>query len=638
MRELRGFTPARLASVISVTMVAFMLAAGAAHGAVNDTTLLSRAGGFGGAPGFSGEELAANNNGRWVAFVSDATNLTPGAPAGVKSIYLVDTATGQIQLVSRAPGAAGDSATADSTSPAISPGGRYVTFQSTADNLSDADNDSFSNIYVRDTWMHTTTLISRAAGATGAGANGNSRNPSISFDAKTVAFESDADNLTADANPSYTNVFARDNESQDTVLVSRASPTFANPDGDPADGGVANGGSTNPSVSYDGLRVAFQSDATNLATNDDDAVTDVFVRNMKTRSTFIASCASGASGDSCTDLEGAPANGDSTEPALSWDGGYVAYQSDASNLVPEDDHPGTDVFKRALTASVTTLVSRAYGPDGAPANGASIAPSISGGGQGQFVAFLSVATNLSEDPTSYLKAIVRDTLNGTTAQASRASGATGAPADDNALASAISGKGGFLVFTSDANNLSGEDDDAFPSVFLRQLDPAPPPPPAPLPPAPPGHCHLPPCPVESGGEAHLGHGDTGHTGPGHGAGHAGGHEGHDEAGPSQTLFAPSRQDVDRLYVMVQVHEAATVVVTARVNVPGASRVYRFKSFKRKLPIHAVRRVKLKLAPKAMRLVKRALRKGHKLRARVKTTARDATGNSGIARDSILLRP
>lgn len=637
MRELRGFTPARLASVIPMTMAVLMLAASAAHGAVNDTTLLSRAGGFGGTPGFSGEELATNNNGRWVAFVSDATNLTPGAPAGVKSIYLVDTATGQIQLVSRAPGAAGNPATADSTSPAISPGGRYVAFQSTADNLSDADNDSFSNIYVRDTWMHTTTLISRAPGVTGAGANGNSRNPSISFDAKTVAFESDADNLTADANPSYTNVFARNNESQDTILISRANPTFANPDGDPADGGVRNGGSTNPSVSHDGLRIAFQSDATNLSTNDDDTVTDVFVRDLKTRSVFIVSCASGVGFDQCTPLEGGPANGDSTEPSLSWDGGFVVFQSDAGNLVTEEDHPGTDVFWRALSANTTKLVSRAYGPDGAPANGASIAPTISGNGQGQFVAFMSVATNLSEDTSTYLKVFVRDALNGTIAQASRATGNTGAPADDTSIASAISGKGGFVAFSSDANNLSTEDDDAFPNVFLRQLDPAPPPPPPPIPPGPPAHCHIPPC-VESGGEQHAGHGDTGHTGAGHGAGNTGGHEGHDAAGPAQTLFAPSRQDVDKLYVMVQVHEAATVLVTARVNVPGSSRVLRFKSYKRKLPIHAVRRVKLKLAPGALRAVKRALRRGRKLRARVTTAAVDVAGNRGVAKDSIILRP
>jgi hypothetical protein len=233
---------------------------------------------------------------------------------------------------------------------------------------------------------------------------------------------------------------------------------------------------------------------------------------------------------------------------------------------------------------------------------------------------------------------VRDALNGTIAQASRATGNTGAPADDNSLASAISGKGGFVAFSSDANNLTTEDDDAFSNVFLRQLDPAPPPPPPPIPPGPPAHCHIPPCPVESGGGQHAGHEDTGHTGAGHGAGNTGGHEGHDAAGPAQTLFAPSRQDVDKLYVMVQVHEAATVLVTARVNVPGGSRVLRFKSYKRKLPIHAVRRVKLKLAPSALRAVKRALRRGRKLRARVTTAAVDVAGNRGVAKDSIILRP
>jgi WD40-like Beta Propeller Repeat len=638
MREFEGFRPARVAPAIAVLLAAFMLTCAAvAQGAAGDMTLLSRAGGFGGASGLSGDDLAINNNGRWVAFVSDATNLVPGAPGGgVKSVYLVDTVTGAIQLVSRADGTDGAPASDNATSPAISPGGRFVAFQSTADNLSDQDNDSFSNIYVRDTWNGATALISRATGPTGAGGNGNSRNPSVSFDAAVVAFESDADNLAVGADPNHTNVFARKADTQETILVSRANPTLTSPEGDPADGGVHNGGSTNPSISYDGFRIAFQSDATNLSTTDDDAVTDVFLRDLITRSTYLVSCASGVGFDQCAPLEGGPANGDSTEPSLSWDGGFVAFQSDASNLVPEEDHPGTDVFWRGLSANTTRLISRAYGPDGAPADGASIAPTISGKG-GQYVAFLSVATNLSEDTSSYLKVFVRDALNGTVAEASRAAGTTGALADDNSLASAISGKGGFVAFSSDANNLSSEDDDGFPNVFLRQLDPAPPPPPPPIPPGPPPHCHLPipPCLV-GGGDAHAGHGGAdhaGHTGADHGAGHV-----HDPNGPAQTLFAPSRQDIDKLYVMVQVHEESTLLVTARVNVPGSSRVYRFKPFQRKLAIHAVRKVKLKLPRTALRAVKRALRHGRKLRARVTATAIDATGSRGVAKDSIILRP
>ena len=81
-----------------------------------------------------------------------------------------------------------------------------------------------------------------------------------------------------------------------------------------------------------------------------------------------------------------------------------------------------------------------------------------------------------------------------------------------------------------------------------------------------------------------------------------------------------------------------VVTPATVSVPGASRAYRFKPVKLVVPLHGVRKIRLKLERRAIRPVKRALRRGRTLRARVTAIATDAAGNRGIARRAIKLKP
>ncbi|MDP8942876.1 MAG: hypothetical protein M3N16_01955 [Actinomycetota bacterium] len=112
-------------------------------------------------------------------------------------------------LVSRVgpSGAGGDGG---SESPAISADGRYVAFESNADNLSAEDNDAVLNVFVRDTQTGTTTLVSRAHGPGGAGGDGDSYGPAISADGRYVAFGSEADNLSAWDNDAVRDVFVRD--------------------------------------------------------------------------------------------------------------------------------------------------------------------------------------------------------------------------------------------------------------------------------------------------------------------------------------------------------------------------------------------------------------------------------------------
>jgi hypothetical protein len=260
---------------------------------------------------------------------------------------------------------------------------------------------------------------------------------------------------------------------------------------------------------------------------------------------------------------------------------------------------------------------------------------VSGEGEGQFVLFASAAENLSPDDVGTFDVFVRDVLNNTTNLVSRAGGLTGAGGTGSSVSPALSGDGRIAAFVSEADNLSASDDDGVWNLFARELRLEPPPPPEPLP--------------QGGHGGHTG-GETGHTDPGHaagGAGHtahggtggAGGtHANHDSTKPKQTLFAPGRQDVDKLYVMVQVHERSTLRVTGSVSVPGASRAYRFTPVKMLVPIHGVRRVRLKLDQRAVRTIKRSLRRGRTLRARVTATLTDAAGNRGLAKRAIKLKP
>jgi Tol biopolymer transport system component len=212
-------------------------------------------------------------NGRFVAFESDADNLTAETVAADRNIFVRDLVANTTTLVSRAGGPAGDPANGRSTDEAISADGRFVAFTSVAANLSTDDRDPLEDVFVRDTVAGTTTLVSRGTGAAGAPGDGASAEPSISADGRYVAFQSTATTFSdADADP-VRDVFVRDLIANTTTLVSRA----AGPAGAGADTDTE---APLPRVSGDGRYVAFVSDADNLSALDDDAVPDVFRRDV----------------------------------------------------------------------------------------------------------------------------------------------------------------------------------------------------------------------------------------------------------------------------------------------------------------------------------------------------------------------
>jgi Tol biopolymer transport system component len=337
------------------------------------TTLVSRAGGADGAVAeYDAYGPSISGDGRYVAFSSSAESLSPDDAAG-SDVFVRDLATATTTLVSRATGAAGAPASAESYDPSISADGRHVAFASRADNLSsEGTGPGSADIFVRDLDPGVTELVSRASGATGAVAS-ESYAPSISGDGRYVAFSSPASLSPEDFDaPSFPmDVFVRDRASAVTILVSRKSG---------AAGAAGDVQSEAPAISADGSHVAFSSDA--KLTGQRGYGRNVFVRDIVAGTTKLASVGDeGRAGDA------------KRNPSISADGRYVAFQTRGNGLSPVDADGRVDVFVRDMQKGLTVTASRASGSVGVPADAAAFDASISA--DGSFVAFDSRAANLS---------------------------------------------------------------------------------------------------------------------------------------------------------------------------------------------------------------------------------------------------
>ena len=416
------------------------------------TVLVSRRSGHAGdAADGSSSAPSLSADGQRVAFVSSARNLSGTDRDGVRDVFLRDTRRGVTILVSRAGGRAGAAANRHSIRPRISADGRYVAFESAASNLSDGARAGVRNIFVRDLRRRTTTLASRATGPRGAGAGADATGPSISRGGRRVAFESPASNLTHADDDTAVNrydVFVRDLRSGRTQLVSRASGVR----------GRAASASAQAMISADGRYVAFDSGADNLTREGNDAILEVYVRDLRRHRTLLASRASGR--------RGAPARGTASHPSISADGRYVAFESPAGNLSP-DDQRGFDVFVRDMRRGRTVLGTRAGGSRGAGADAAPECFSVSS--RGDDLAFESPARNLSpDDRDETTDVFLRGLGRGTTTLVSRADGRDGPAADADSGCPSMSADAAWVAFESFATNRSPVDRAASQDVFLRR--------------------------------------------------------------------------------------------------------------------------------------------------------------------------
>lgn len=267
----------------------------------------------------------------------------------------------------------------------------------------------------------------------------------LSGDGRYAVFESDADQLLAPgADPRKRHVFLCDRVAGTTVQLDTRT-----------DGTPANGSASAPSISTDGTRVAFQSDATNLTA---DAVPggsspQVFVKTLSTGAVVLASRANGAGG----------AIADAAYyPILDADGSHVVFLT-ADNLDPAFDlNAGTDIYLRVPGANTTALQSRGTGA--ANASGVQFdVPAISG--DGSVVAFTTDVTLAGADDVNG-QADVYTRSGSTTVLASRVSGGTAA-GNSRSTGPALSQNGSVVAFTSTATNLVAGDTNNAGDVFTR---------------------------------------------------------------------------------------------------------------------------------------------------------------------------
>lgn len=335
---------------------------------------------------------ALSADGRWVAFLSRASNMVAGSgnPLSRAMVYLHDRRDGGTVRISVA--ADGGLPDLDSECPSISDDGRRIVFASGARNLLATPSNEARDVYLHDRATGTTTRVS--VSATGGDPNENSVAPAISGDGRFVAFQSWATDLLpaarlpvsrrafAEATPQ---VYLRDLERGDTELVSVA---HAHPLEAP------NGRSVSPSISDDGRYVAFRTSATNLTATGDAELDDIVVRDRQTRTSWIASTSDALQSDCARDGQAFPCSaGSKGPPAISGDGRFVAFASRSLRHLPANRWHGDQIYlfdnqsRRLRRLSVDRT--------GLEGDACSWAPALSA--DGRLVAYASKSTLVPDD-------------------------------------------------------------------------------------------------------------------------------------------------------------------------------------------------------------------------------------------------
>jgi Tol biopolymer transport system component len=396
---------------------------------------------------FSGNP-SISADGRFVAFSSGASNLVPGDTNDETDIFVRDRLTNTTTRVS--VDSAGNQANSNSFSTSISADGRFVAFYSDASNIVPGDTNDTNDIFVRDRLTNTTTRVS--VDSAGNQANSFSSDPSISADGRFVAFDSFASNLVPGDTNRETDIFVRDTLTNTTTGVS-------------VDSAVNQGNtySYRPSISADGRFVAFISNIYNpfnIMVADGKEDTEIFVRDTLTNTTTRVS----------VDSAGNQWNGSSSDPSISADGRFVAFESYASNIVPGDTNNRDDIFVRDTLTNTTTRVS--VDSAGNQRNSGSYSPSISA--DGRFVAFddtsppsLFIDDVGRQGTTSISEGIfVRDTLTNTTTNVSVDS--AGNPGEGSNPS--ISADGRFVAFSFESSNIVPGDTNNSNDIFVVDIN------------------------------------------------------------------------------------------------------------------------------------------------------------------------
>ena len=430
-----SFVPALLVTIVAVTA----LTSRASPDGGSATTIRVSVSASGAQADGESTGVALSGDARYVAFVSFATNLVQADTNNLPDVFVRDREEGTLVRASLATG--GSQADGSSWAPSLSADGRYVAFASDAWNLVAGDGNEVSDVFVRDLVEGTTVRAS--ASSSGAAADGPSTNPVLSADGRYVAFESRASNFVAGDGNGDSDVFLRDLVAGTTERVSVGTGSVE---------GL--GPSRAPAISADGRFVSFASGVSNWlgVGGDTNATWDIYLRDRLAGTTLRASVGAG----------GAQGNGSSYASALSADGRFVAFESQASDLVPGDTNSRSDAFVRDMQTGATARVS--VSASGGQGGGASVRPSISA--DGRWVLFASEAPDLvAGDNNAAQDVFLRDREGTTIARISLT--ASGAASQGGSSWPALSGDGRYGAFPSSGNDLVAGDSNGEADVYLR---------------------------------------------------------------------------------------------------------------------------------------------------------------------------
>ena len=368
-------------------------------------------------------------DGRFVAFVSLADNLLPEDTNGFADTFVYDRLTNTTERVSvssrEREGNGHGGLVGVAAYPAISSDGRFVAFVSEADNLVSGDRNGLADVFVRDRLLGTTERVS--VGSNEEEANGSSEGPAISANGRFVAFHSDAQNLAPEGDPfQFTNqIYVRDRAAGTTEIISINSA-----------GEAGNSLSIRPDISDDGRFVVFSSFAENLVPGLQSGH-QVYLRDRTT----------GTIERITEDAAGNPGYGTSILPKVSLDGRFVAFQTNAGNLIGDGNHESHILVKDRVTGAFERVSATSTGE---PADLLSEHPDMTP--DGRFVTFFSLATNLVPDDTNNRRDIfVRERQTGTVVRVSVST--AGEEGNSESQWPTISNDGLVTAFQSSADNL-----------------------------------------------------------------------------------------------------------------------------------------------------------------------------------------
>ena len=392
-------------------------------------------------PANPGANSDISGDGRFVVFTSAADGLVPGDTNGRYDVFVFDRLLDRLELVSAAFG--GGNADDDSGSPAITPDGRFVAFSSEATNLLATPATMQSACYLRDRSSGALELVSVMTGG-GLPPFQRTGSPHLSDDGRFVVFTSNGTFVPEDTNFNSDDVYLRDRVASTTTLMCPPPPLP-----------LSNPGSGGSYISGDGRFILFSTSGKHFAF-DTNNTGDIFLRDRVAGTLEIVSLTpSGVTG-----------NLSSGGARCSRDGRFITFTSQATDLAPGGFaiNPGLDAFLRDRLTQTTVCLSQAV-PPATSTDGISLATAISA--DGRYVVFDSDASNLITGDTNGVRDVFRyDTQQHVMERMSVTS--VHLQSNGASDSSCISADGSAVSFDSVATNLVVGDTNNAVDVFVRE--------------------------------------------------------------------------------------------------------------------------------------------------------------------------